>query len=159
MESVDQMEPIYYRRSTKLDVVFRAGDYRITLDDKEMARASAAREEALELNRMLLQRLRELNQSRRSASREELMNAMLHYFLAVGVDDHELGDLSLERMARPMGPVEEGPVPIYNSRSKYTALVLNLASFARNRKRTAPSIFLRHHRLITTIRVKVLAFC
>ena len=49
MESVDQMEPIYYRRSTKLDVVFRAGDYRSTLDDKEMARASAAREEALEL--------------------------------------------------------------------------------------------------------------
>ena len=90
---------------------------------------------------MLLQRLRELNQSRRSASREELMNAMLHYFLAVGVDDHELGGLSLERMARPMGPAEEGPVPIYNSRSKYTALVLNLASFARNRKRTAPSTF------------------
>ena len=77
MDSVCQMEPIYYRRSTKLDVVFRAGDYRSTLDDKERARAFAAREEALELNHMLLQRLRELNQNRRSASREELMNAML----------------------------------------------------------------------------------
>ena len=106
-----------------------------------MARASAAREEALELNHMLLQRLRELNQNRRSASREELMNAMLHYFSAVGVDDDELGDLSLERMPRPIGPAEEGPVPIHNSRSKYTALVLNLGSFARNRKRTAPSLF------------------
>ena len=141
MESVGQMEPIYYRRSTKLDVVFRAGDYRSTLDDKEMARASSAREEALELNHMLLQRLRELNQNRRSASREELMNATLHYFLAVGVDDDELGDLSLERMPRPMGPAEEGPVPYYISRSKYTALVLNLGSFARNRKHTAPSVF------------------
>ena len=57
------------------------------------------------------------------------------------MDDDELGDLSLERMPRPMGPAEEGPVPIYNSRSKYTALVLNLGSFARNRKRAAPSIF------------------
>ena len=69
------------------------------------------------------------------------MNAMLHYFLAVGVDDDELGDLSLERMPKPIGPAEEGPVPIYNSRSKYTALVLNLGSFARNRKRSAPSVF------------------
>ncbi|OLQ10786.1 hypothetical protein AK812_SmicGene5492 [Symbiodinium microadriaticum] len=103
MEQVCQMEPIYYRRSTKLDVVFRAG--------------------------------------RRSASREELMNAMLHYFLAAGVDDDELGDLSLERMPKPIGPAEEGPVAIYNSRTKYTALVLNLGSFARNRKRTAPSLY------------------
>ena len=141
MESVNQMEPIYDRRSSKMNVVFRAGDYRSTLDDKEMARASAAREEALELNQKLLERLRELNQNRRSASREELMNAMLHYFLAVGVDDDELGDLSLERMPKPIGPAEEGPVPIYNCRSKYTALVLNLGSFARNRKRSTPSVF------------------
>ena len=141
MESVCQMEPIYDRRSSKMNVVFRAGDYRSTLDDKDMARASAAREEALELNQKLLERLRELNQNRRSASREELMNAMLHYFLAVGVDDDELGDLSLERMPKPIGPAEEGPVPIYNCRSKYTALVLNLGSFARNRKRSTPSVF------------------
>ena len=141
MESVCQMEPIYDRRSTKMDVVFRAGNYRSTLDDKEMACASSAREEAMELNQTLFTRLRELNQNRRSASRAELMIAMLHYFLAVGVDDDELGDLSLERMPRPMGPAEEGPVPIYNSRSKYTALVLNLGSFARNRKRSAPSVF------------------
>ena len=106
-----------------------------------MARASNAREEALELNQMLLERLRELNRGRRSASREELMNAMLHYFLAAGVDDDELGDLSLESMPLPIGPAEEGTVPIYNSRTKYTALVLNLGSFARNRKRTAPSLY------------------
>ena len=108
MEQVCTIEPICYRRSTKLDVVFRAGDYQSTLDDREMARASAAREEALELNHMLLERLRELNKGRRSASREELMNAMLHYFLAAGVDDDELGDLSLERMPKPIGPAEEG---------------------------------------------------
>ena len=44
-------------------------------------------------------------------------------------------------MPKPIGPAEEGPVPIYNSRSKYTALVLNLGSFARNRKRSTPSAF------------------
>ena len=38
---------------------------------------------------------------------------MLHYFLAAGVDDDELGDLSFERMPKPIGPAEEGPVPIY----------------------------------------------
>ena len=141
MDSVCQMEPIYNRRPAKMDVVFRIGDYRSTLDDREMARASAAREQALELNQQLLFRLRELNESRRSASREELMNAMLHYFLAAGVDDTELGDLSLERMPKPIGPAEEGPVPIYHSRSRYTALILNLGSFARNRKRTAPSAY------------------
>ena len=72
MESVCQMEPIYNRRKTKMDVVFRTGDYRSTLDDKEMARASAAREEALELNQKLLERLRELNKSRRSATEKNL---------------------------------------------------------------------------------------
>ncbi|CAE7861040.1 unnamed protein product, partial [Symbiodinium necroappetens] len=96
MEQVCRMEPIYNRRTTRLDVVFRAGGYRSTLDDREMAKASRAREEALELNHMLLERLRELNRDRRSAGREELINAMLHYFLAAGVDDDELGDLSLE---------------------------------------------------------------
>ncbi|CAE7767157.1 unnamed protein product, partial [Symbiodinium necroappetens] len=80
MEQMCRMEPIYNRRSTRMDVVFRAGDFRSTLDDREMARASHAREEALELNHMPLERLKELNRDRRSAGREELMNAMLHYF-------------------------------------------------------------------------------
>ena len=84
------------------------------------------------------------------------MNAMLHYFLAVGVDDDELGDLSLERMPKPIGPAEEGPVPIYNCRSKYTALVLNLGSFARTG--SAQHLQLSPRSSITTIRVRVLAF-
>ena len=159
MESACQMEPIYDRRSTKMDVVFRAGDYRSTLDDKEMARASSAREEAMEMNQTLLTRLRELNQNRRSASREELMNAMLHYFLAVGPDDDELGELSLERMPKPIGPAEEGPVPIYSSRSKYTALVLNLAWGASFAIGSAQHLQSSPTSSITTIRVKVLTFC
>ena len=41
----------------------------------------------------------------------------------------------------PIDPAEDGPVPIYNSRTKYSALILNLGSFARNRKRTAHSLY------------------
>ena len=82
LESVCRMEPIYNRRSTRMDVIFRPGDFRSTLDDCQMAKASRAREEAMEVNHMVIERVRELNRHRRSASREELMNAMLHYFLA-----------------------------------------------------------------------------
>ena len=143
MDSVNQMEPIYDRRTSKMNVVFRTGDYRSTLDDKEMARASTAREQALELNQQLLERLRELNKSRQSASREELMNAMLHYFLAVGVAwTTGISGTSHLRGCRNLSVLpKRGQFPIYNSRSKYTALVLNLGSFARNRKRSAPSTF------------------
>ena len=66
---------------------------------------------------------------------------MLHYFLAAGVDEEELGDLSLETMPNPMGPAEDGPVPVYASKTKYSVLVLNLGSFARSRKKTAPSTY------------------
>ena len=39
------------------------------------------------------------------------------------------------------GVGEEGPVPIYTSKTKYTALILNLGNFVRGRKRSAPSSF------------------
>eukprot|EP00439_Symbiodinium_sp_Y106_P062619 s3519_g9.t1 len=54
---------------------------------------------------------------------------MLHLFLGVGVDEDEVGDLSLDKMPNPQlfrcGLGEEGPVPIYTSKTKYTALILN----------------------------------
>ena len=153
MEQVCQMKPIYNRRSTKLDVVFRAGDYRSTLDNKEMARASAAREEALELNHMLLERLRELNQGRRSASWEELMNAMLHYFLAAGVDD-DLGGLSLERMPKPLPKRDQFPsITAERSTRPWFSIweaLLEIGSAPHHRSTPTSSII--------TIRVKALAF-
>ncbi|OLP90103.1 hypothetical protein AK812_SmicGene28398 [Symbiodinium microadriaticum] len=75
-----------------------------------------------------------------SMCRMDPMSAMLHYFLAAGVDEEQLGDLFLERMPSPIRPAEDEPVPIYTSRTKYSALVLNLGSFARNRKKTAGEI-------------------
>ena len=120
MDSMGRMDPIYSRRSTRLDVNFRSADVRSTLDDREIAQASKAREETMEVNRTLL--IRELNRARRAATREELMNAMLRYFLAAGVDEEEIGDLSLERMPNPalhrFGRAGDGQVPIYTSRTK-----------------------------------------
>ena len=64
------------------------------------------------------------------ASREELMNAMLHFFLGSGVDEEEIGDLSLEKMPIPQlhrfGLAENGPVPVFTRKSKYAALIVNL---------------------------------
>ena len=74
------------------------------------------------------------------------MYAMLHYFLAAGVDEDEIGDLSLDKIPNPQihrfGLAEDAPVPVYNTcKSMYTALIANLGSFTRGRKRTAPSAF------------------
>ena len=67
------------------------------------------------------------------------MNAMLHLFLGVGVDEEEVGDLSLDKMSNPQlfryGLGEDGPVPIYTSKTMYTALILNLGNFIRGRKK------------------------
>ena len=76
------------------------------------------------------------------------MNAMLHYFLAAGVDEEDIGDLSLDKIPSPQhhrfGLAEDGPVPVFTCKSKYAALIVNLGSFVRGRKQTAPSAFSQH---------------
>ena len=142
---VCKMLPIYDRRPGRYDYVFRSGDVRSTLDDRLMAKASDVQEAALEVQENLLRKVRELHESGRPATREELLNAMLHLFLSAGVDEDEVGDLSLDKVPTPQlfryGVGEEGPVPIYTSKTKYTALILNLGNFVRGRKRSAPSSF------------------
>ena len=156
MESVCQMEPIYDRRKTKMDVVFRTGDYRSTLDDKEMARASTAREEALELNQKLLERLRELNKSRRSASREELMNAMLHYFLAVAWTTRISGTSHL-RGCRSLSVLPKRGQSVSITADRSTRLWFSIweALLATG---SVQHLQLSRTSSTTTIRVKVLAF-
>ena len=99
----------------------------------------------MDVQENLLRKVRELHESGRPATREELLNAMLHLFLGVGVDEVEVGDLSLDKVPNPQlfryGLGEEGPVPIYTSKTKYTALILNLGNFVRGRKKSAPSTF------------------
>ena len=144
-KQVCRMFPIYDRRPERLDYVFRSGDVRSTLDDRLMAKASDVREAALEVQENLLQKVKELHESGNPATREELLNAMLHLFLSAGVDEEEVGNLSLDKMPNSQlfryGLGEDGPVPIYTSKTKYTALILNLGNFVRGRKKTAPSTF------------------
>ena len=140
-----QMGPVYNRRPHHHDVVFRSGDIRSTLDDQLMEKASTVMESALEVQDALLERVEELSDTGNPATREELMNAMLHYFLAAGgVDEEEIGDLSLDKMPSPQlhrffGLAEDAPVPVFTCKSKYAALIVNLGSFIRGRKQTAPS--------------------
>ena len=140
-----QMSPIYERRPNRSKVVFHSGDIRSTLNDALMEKASAIKESALEVQEALRGRVKELSDTGNLAAREELMNAMLHYFLAAGVDEEEIGDLSLDKMPNPqlhrLGLAEDSPVPVFTCKSKYAALIANLGSFIRGRKQTAPSAF------------------
>ena len=106
-----------------MEVVFRPGDIRSTI----------------------LNRVRELSRSGRPATRAELMNSMLHHVLAAGVDEDEIGDLSPDKMPSPtlhcVGLSEDGPVPVYTSKTKFSALILNLRNLSRGRKRPAPSAY------------------
>ena len=73
------MDPIYERYPAKKDVVFRSGDVRSTLDDQLMEKASNVNETALEVQEALLEKAISLSRSGNPASREELLNAMLHF--------------------------------------------------------------------------------
>ena len=140
-----RMTPIYQRRPERLDVIFRTGDVRSTLDDRLMEKASAIQASTLEAYDALLDRAKELSDEGRPASREELLNAMLHYFLATGVDEEDIGDLSLDKIPNPsffrFGLAEDGPVPVFTSKTKYTALILNLGNLARGRRKSTPAAF------------------
>ena len=142
------MDPIYNRYPAKKEVVSRSGDVRSTLDDQLMEKASNVKETALEVQEALSEKAISLSKSGNPASREELMNAMLHFFLGSGVDEEEIGDLSLEKMPIPQlhcfGLAEDGPVPVFTCKSKYAALIVNLGSFSWGRKQTAPSAFSAH---------------
>ena len=73
------MDPIYNRYPAKKEVVFRSGDVRSTLDDQLMEKASNVNETALEVQEALLEKAISLSRSGNPASREELLNAMLHF--------------------------------------------------------------------------------
>ena len=56
-----------------------------------------------------------------------------------------ISETSLEKMPSPslfrFGLAEDGPIPIYTSKSKYAALILSLGNLSRGRKRTGPSAY------------------
>ncbi|CAE7240723.1 unnamed protein product, partial [Symbiodinium sp. CCMP2456] len=139
--------PIYERRPDRLDFIFRTGDVRSTLDDKLMERAFASQAAALEAQEALLEKVKSLRKDDQPATWEELLNAMLHYSLGAGVDEEEIGDLSLDKIPNPalfrFGLAEDGPVPIYTN--LYLQVQIHRTdpqwNQSRGRKRTAPSVF------------------
>ncbi|CAE7255859.1 unnamed protein product [Symbiodinium sp. CCMP2456] len=144
-DSLVKMQPIYMCRPSCNDLVFGAGDIRSTLDHHVMEKASDIRASALEVMSGLIEKVKELDSQRKPATREELLNYMLHTFLCMGVSQEEIGDLSLDKMPSPQlfrfGFAEDAPVPVYTSKTKYAAMVLNLSNFSRGRKQSAPSVF------------------
>ena len=121
-KQVCRMLPTYDRRPERLHYVFTSANVRSTLDDRLLAKASDVREVALEVQENLLQKVKELHESGNPATREELLNAMLHLFLSAGVDEEEVGNLSLDKMPNSQlfryGLGEAGPVPIYTSKDQ-----------------------------------------
>ena len=160
MESMCRMDPIYSRRSTRLDVIFSSGDVRGTLDDRKMAKASKAREETMDVNHALLERVRERNRATRAATREELMNAMLHYLLAAGVDEEETGTSHLRGLlSTALASPSVGKflsTQAGQSIRHWFSIWESLLEIGR-RQRLLPTPTPTSS--ITTIRVKALAFC
>ena len=64
-----RMDPIYSRRPSKGDVVFRSGDVRSTVDDQLMEKASDVKETALEVLEALQERVKELSESDNPATK------------------------------------------------------------------------------------------
>ena len=80
-------------------------------------------------------------------TRNELQNAMLHYFLACKITAEEAGDLVLEdETAYRQGNADtmaDGP-PVYTTKDSLSILTVNLGNFARGRKKTLPEKFAQH---------------
>ena len=145
VEAMNTLYPIYERREASKDVVFRTGDVRSTYDQRLMERASDVKASVMEIEAMLLQKVKDLKNAGTPATRNELASAMLHHFLSGSVDQDDLGDLTLVEISDPrqnrFGLGEDGPVPVYTSRSKYSVLVLNMGNLARGRKMSVPSVY------------------
>ena len=128
-------------RKSKNDILFRAGDLRSTYDEELLEKSSDAGlrvESAQKIYEKLLSE---------GGTREQLQNAMLHYFLACKITAEEAGDLILEdEKAYHQGNIDitqDGP-PVYTLKDTLSILTVNLGNFVRGRKQTVPAKFAPH---------------
>ena len=127
-----------------MDVVDRSGDVTSTLNDRLMEKASDIRASALEVQEALLGRSR-------SSVQAAIQQPGRSFSMRCSAISCQLGlmkmisETSLEKMPSPslfrFGLAEDGPIPIYTSKSKYAALILSLGNLSRGRKRTGPSAY------------------
>ena len=138
-QAMARMDPVYMNRKSKNDIVFRAGDLRSTFDEELLEKSSDAGKRTEEVDKMLYEKLLSSG-----GTRQELQNAMLHYFLACKITAEEAGDLVLEdEIAYHKGnadTVADGP-PVYTSKDTLSILTVNLGNFIRGRKNTVPEKF------------------
>ena len=134
--------PGVHARKSKNDIVFRAGDLRSTYDEELLEKSSDAGLRVENAHKKLYEKL--LSEG---GTREELENAVLHYFLACKITAEEAGDLILEdEMAYHQGNIDvmqDGP-PVYTSKDTLSILTVNLGNFVRGRKKTVPAQYAPH---------------
>ena len=141
-QAMARLDPVYMGRKSKNDIVFRAGDLRSTYDKELLEKSSDAGLRVENAHKKLYEKL--LSEG---GTREELQNAMLHYFLACKITAEEAGDLILEdEMAYDQGNIDmmqDGP-PVYTSKDTLSILTVNLDNFVRGRKKTVAAKFAPH---------------
>ena len=137
-----RLDPVYMGRKSKNEIVFRAGDLRSTYDEELLEKSSDAEVRTEAAHKKLYEKL--LSEG---GTRNELQNAMLHYFLACKITAEEAGDLVLEdENAYHQGNADtmaDGP-PVYTTKDSLSILTVNLGNFARGRKKTLPEKFAQH---------------
>ena len=132
-----KMDPVYMGRKSKNNIVFRAGDLRSTYDEDLLEKSSDAGLRVESAHKKLYEKL--LSDG---GTREQLQNAMLHYFLACEITAEEAGDLILEDEKAyhqsNADIMQDGP-PVHTSKEGLSILTVNLGNSIRGRKKTVPA--------------------
>ena len=138
-QSMARLDPVYMGRKSKNDIAFKAGDVRSTYDEELLEKSSDAGLRVERARKKLYEKL--LSEG---GTREQLQNAMLHYFLACKITVEEAGDLILEDEKEYFKGSEDilrdGP-PVYTSKDYLPILTVNLGNFIRGRKKMVPAKF------------------
>ena len=132
-----KMDLVYMGRKSKNDIVFRAGDLRSTYDEELLEKSSDAGLRVERARKKLYEKL--LSEG---GTREQLQNAMLHYFLACKITAEEAGDLILEdekAYRKANEDIRQDGPPVYTSKDSLSILTVNLGNFIRGRKKTVPA--------------------
>ena len=118
---------------------FNAGNARSGYDEELLEMSSDAGTRVERAHKKLC-----LKPLAKGGTREQLQNAMLHYFLAGKIAVKEVGDLILEDeetcFREEFDTSRDGP-PAYTSKESLAFLTVNLGNFIRGRKNAIPEKF------------------
>ncbi len=141
-EAMAKLPPVFEGRKGKNDIAFSAGDIRSTYDEDLLEKSSAIAPRCEAIKQQLIERL-----SSKGGTREQLQNAMLHYFLACSISMDEVGDIAIdeaEEFYRQFVEEERTGARLYQSKDRLSVMVLNLGNFVRGKKNTVPPAYSDH---------------